>query len=117
MDQKQFTGNLDPKLKEVYERVMGTSFAQPAAKPQTSSPNIVTPPPPAEPKPNFAPQNIEKPVMSATFVSTTPDPVVNPDKKKGKFPLVFLLLGGLIFLAVYAFFWTKIFNLKLLFLP
>lgn len=57
--------NLDPKLKEVYERVMGSSAPQASPAPQPSFPPPTQTPPPAPvapPQPTVAPQTPPPPV-------------------------------------------------------
>lgn len=121
--------NLDPKLKEVYERVMGTPVnspstpttpapiasspisSPPSPPPTTSSP--VTEPTPAPSTQTFVAHNT---VPIATKVSVSSS-VVTPAKSKKKISMPILILGMVGFLVAYAFFWVKVFNLKLPFLP
>ena len=72
MDPKSFPQNLDPKLKEAYDRVMGF-----AAKPTPAQPTSQTPSYPSKPDP------INQPPSSSTPPSTFPDktgaqPTVKP---------------------------------------
>jgi hypothetical protein len=94
---------LDPKLKEAYDRVMGTVVTPkpPQAQPQVAQPIPGQPaaiPNPAAPQtpPTLIPQ--EKNAFTR--------------KKKGISPLI-LILGAIVLLAVYAFVWIKVFGVKL----
>lgn len=122
MDPKM-PSNLDPKLKEAYERVMGTTIPKPSAPPTPaapSSPNPTaqiptvepTPQTPPTPAPSAAPQTMAN-------VGTTPSAfVANPQKgKSGGISPVIIFLGLLVFFIVYALFWLKFFNVSLPFLP
>lgn len=125
MDYKQQFGQLDPKLKEVYERVMGTSVAS-APKASPVPPQPVTPPMPVQtqqhappiPQPESPPpagghQIPQAPIASqpqtqAQTISVKPHGHISP---------VVWILGGLTFVVVYVLAWVKIFNLKLPFAP
>ncbi len=116
---------LDPKLKEAYERVMGTSLTPPAVQP--TAPNTPTPstggPPPITSQsiqPPVAPiaQKVTVPVslvppVAPAYHATTTFVADNAVKPQAKISLPILLLGGIIFLLVYALFWMKFFNFKL----
>lgn len=149
---------IDPKLKETYERVMGTSLTPPPSAGQNPPPPPppVQPTPPIESKPPIQPQpqpklypplqsnNNETPPLQQPSPQSTPlqhtekeavtpppntpltTPVVsevknNPTEttteRKRRVPRVFLVLGGVVFLIAYAFFWLKFFNLSIPFLP
>lgn len=110
---------LDPKLKEVYERVMGTTTSQsaPSTIPQTTS---------VAPQPQ--PQTIQPITPPQTTMSTTPadspkSPVtafVAKPSQKGlnfSFPLPLLVLFVILFLLGYTLFWLKFFKISLPFLP
>lgn len=129
--------DLDPKLKETYERVMGTSLTpqQPAGQAN------VLPPEPSSPQPVLKTETVqnETPTASAPlpepemvaspqvfkagdpFKDIDPPPsevitnnaVVNTPKVKGKNKLmpVLLVVGGLVFFAIYAVVWAKVFGL------
>jgi len=85
---------LDPKLAEVYNRVMGTPLT------------------PAPTAPSAAPK--EDHVQA--FSQTEKKDEEKGEKKKGvSMPLI--VLGIVIFFLVYAYIWTKIFNFQLPFLP
>lgn len=115
-------GSLDPKLRETYERVMGTSFtpqqppsSQPPAEPEaplpTPQPQPETPLPAPEPEPQAEPQ--PDPI---SIPDTPPEMVPSPmtsdptPSNSSKLKPIFLTLGGIIFFAVYAFIWAKVFG-------
>lgn len=137
MDPK--TAQLDPKLKEAYERVMGT--AMPASGPQAPKPvepalpNLGEPtspptqngPTPPTILPNPSPQPSTPGIITNSGIitpSSTPKTpnnppsvkaettfVANSGKSRGIPPiLIFLLL--ILFFAGYAIFWVKFFNLS-----
>lgn len=91
--------DLDPKLKEAYERVMGTAVN--GAKPVAQQ----TPPPVT----NTAPQPVSSPVPE---VNLTPQ----AEDKKQSSPVI-LVVVGIVFLLVYTLFWIKFFSIPLPFLP
>jgi hypothetical protein len=126
--------DLDPKLKETYERVMGTSFAQTptqaAPQPQQPLQTVVEPTQPplaaqmAQPveTPISAPEMVPSPQMTPVnpaFTQTvTPPPNVMvgdataPAKKKNAFLMpVLFVVGGVIFFVAYAVIWAKVFGL------
>ncbi|MBI4089429.1 MAG: hypothetical protein HY424_01820 [Candidatus Levybacteria bacterium] len=161
----QKLSQLDPKLREAYQRVMGASVSQPQAQPPTTIPttpaqppnltstspvkpqsistsipiedktpfNPIKPPePPVQPKPapqsipqNPSPQTISFDQMnsevsspsSPNFTQPEPQAKIIPVKKKNKFMPILIGIVGLVLIAAYTFLWTKIFNLKLPFLP
>lgn len=129
--------DLDPKLREAYEKVMGTNFSpqaaqpsqQPEPQPAANSPVMQTAPadeptpaiqtiptqPPAPVNPAPSPLPTQNP-----FVQTPePPPNViagagNMPAAKGKghsFMTIIFLLGGSIFFAAYAVIWAKVFGL------
>ncbi len=118
MDPKA-TANLDPKLKEAYDRVMSTPVPKPAdfsvaqesmhatiplaPTPQTVSPTPVTPA--STPPPQVK--------QAVSFAVTMPKHSGGGSKM---LPILFGL-GGLVFFVVYAIFWVKFFGLKVPFLP
>lgn len=121
MDYKQQFGQLDPKLKEVYERVMGTSVSSAPKASAAPSPQP-TAPPPVQPQQHTAsipqPEN-QKPQMPQA--STAPSPQTQTQAVSEKphvhiSPVVWIL-GGVTFVIIYALAWVKIFNLKLPFAP
>lgn len=107
MDPKKLT-HLDPKLKEVYERVMGTTVAAPSAQAQpvpapSAKPSASTAAAPSQPaEPAVMPQ-VTNPVMA------TP-PMM---KKNGLPPAVIIGILIVVFFALYAVFWMWIFKLPL----
>ncbi|MBF8250213.1 MAG: hypothetical protein HW400_814 [Candidatus Levybacteria bacterium] len=156
----QKLSQLDPKLREAYQRVMGTTIPTPPATPATPAQNQTpspaaeptTPPPPQiQPEPIPTP-DIEPPIQPEPF--SIPQPAIDPNPQpipaggqtsdpavpaqpNSNFvqmnsevptapsqnfasgimmPILFGIVG-LIFLVIYTFFWTKIFNFKLPFLP
>ncbi len=80
---------MDPKLKEIYERVMSTPVR--SADPQNTLPQM-------------------------SVKSPSPQTHVVSPKKRGVSPIL-IVLTAIIFFLVYAFVWIKIFNLKIPFLP
>jgi hypothetical protein len=124
--------NLDPKLKETYERVMGTSFTP------------TTPPAQTRPVQTTVVQEPQSPIAAQPVTSISqPIDVANPDPemvsspqmpkigdpfketesppaniipkgttlKKKSFTPVLLVVGGLIFFVAYAVIWAKVFGL------
>lgn len=78
--------SLDPKLQETYNRVMGTP---------TPPPITQKPPPAGGPSPTVA-------SPTTSYVSA----------KKG-LPSWIYLVAGVVFFALYTFFWVRMFNLSL----
>ena len=130
--------NLDPKLKESYERVMGTSFAPATPSPEPTPQPVQTtvvqePETPIAPQPviqvPLPPIDVANPIPEPEMVQspqmpTTGDPfkeVVSPPatvtmkatpKKKKKILMPVLLgVGGLIFFVAYAIIWAKVFGM------
>ncbi len=128
--------NLDPKLKEMYDRIMAVNIPSSAAKPTPTpapqaSPPTPTPTPPPNPISNvavvpqmattqatiatsFAPQAQAKPApqkTSTSFVATV------PKKNSTKLTPLLIAIGVILFFAVYTVMWIKIFNVPLPFLP
>ncbi|HZQ29692.1 MAG TPA: hypothetical protein VFA93_01270 [Patescibacteria group bacterium] len=105
--------NLDPKLKEAYDRVMGTQIPQPGG---TGSPSPV-----AQAQPQPQPQKAEEHPAPA---SSGPQPIININsnqpgakpqqvqkaKGKGISPVVLITLG-LLFFGGYTFIWLKVFKI------
>lgn len=85
--------HLDPKLKEAYERVMGTSVPAPAQ---------------ALPSP--------APVVSTPVQETPQNQVVANKKREGLSPIL-VGVAVILFFAAYTIIWIKVFNLKVPFLP
>lgn len=130
------TSDLDPKLKEVYERVMGISSvsAIPAApsfsntnNPEPKTPIITTSPTnnvplPIKPTLNVSAETINHPAPPAAAKIPMEAPISQTQKseelvvnKKGISPIL-ILAAGIVFFAVYSLFWLKFFNIKLPFL-
>lgn len=97
--------SLDPKLKEAYDRVMGTQVnfqaqPKPATPPQSSK---VGPSPSSSP----APTATEPEMVS---INTTA-PIAKPAPAKGKIsPIIFVVLGVGFFLF-YTVLWLKVFKI------
>lgn len=112
---------LDPKLKETYERVMGTSARPTPVAPQPTIQNQTIQSQPTQPQPMPQPVQQARPQPIAQPQPVQAQPIQKQQeqtlKKKIKILPVFIILGGIIFLLGYVLFWTKIFNLKLPFLP
>ena len=131
--------NLDPKLKETYERVMGTSFS-PTTTPSTAEqPRPVQATVVQEPEAPIAPQPItptplppidvanpvpvsgmvqspQMPQTNNTFqptVTSTPSAILQakPTKKHNFLMPVLLSVVGLIFFIAYAVIWAKVFGM------
>lgn len=134
----QKLSQLDPKLREAYQRVMGTPIPPPPPPPPMPDPNPVpqplpTPEPiptpePAMPKPVSEPQPAipqQPPMQANNFVHmnsevAAPMPQTQTmamKKKSGMMTPILFGIVGLVFIAIYTLFWTKIFNFKLPFLP
>lgn len=99
---------LDPKLKETYDRVMG--FKVSGTQTQQPAPAGQSPLGGAQPQP-LQPVQPAAPAPEPTIVNVAPETVIkaNQPGKKGLSPVVFAVLG-LIFLAAYTFLWLKVFN-------
>ncbi len=126
MNPKQ-PADLDPKLKETYERVMGTGATPPAPTPQrpvqttvVDQPSPASPiqPPTAQPT-KSEPEMVQSPQTPKSNQSfKTPEaPLANVMVKgpsvKGKKSLmpVLLIIGGIIFFVSYAVIWAKLFGI------
>jgi len=132
MDPRQQQINqLDPKLKEAYEKVMGTGNPpiNPAAAPLQASakadmPSLQTgstPPPITPNSPPPQPNSISfqpKPMQGTPVGSSSPSPSHGfVAKKRSSVSPVIIVLGIIVFLLVYTLFWIKFFNIKVPFLP
>lgn len=125
---------LNPKLQETYNRVMNTPIQ---GVPQSSAP---LPPPPAQaasPAPAegqsqvFTPQQpasqtVEVPAKEEIVTVQAPqEPIVDASnsqvfsskKKAGQISPIVMVVGIVVFLAVYTLVWVKIFGASLPFLP
>ncbi len=114
------TAQLDPKLKETYDRVMGAQIPQ-VSTPSTP-PQSVQSAPPQPPLPSVAPsQTVAAEPPKQEFVSVGPDlqPIapaaVTQKSKQGVSPFI-LFIAGAVFFAVYALFWFRFFSVQLPFL-
>lgn len=144
MDPKALS-NLDPKLRETYERVMGTQApaattpsisAAPASTPLaandgapvTASPQLSSPPPLTGASPFSAPpvQPVNPWQASGTAAAATPfaapgqslpSPASITGQTKAASPVlrVLYIVGAVIFFVVYTIFWIKVFKLPFLF--
>lgn len=111
--------DLDPKLKEAYERVMGGNFT-PSSPTQTLTPKTETVPtqtastmPASNPLPNpaFAANPLPPPdVMSPSSTPQKEEPLATAKKKSKLTPLIFLVVG-IVFFVIYALVWGKLFKL------
>lgn len=109
MDPKSLSA-IDPKLKETYERVMGTSVPQAQQAAPENTP--VTPAPPVAdvPEPPFPSNN--SPFMSSS--APLPNPATMNQNASPMLKIAYIV-GGVIFFIVYTIFWIKIFNLPFIF--
>lgn len=104
MDKKLYP-NLDPKLKEVYDRVMG--FNQPPTPP-TPAKN-----PASVPAPSYQPISISpKKSDPIPFIANVNVGVASKNKSSSS-SMLLLIIVGLIFFIVYGLFWVKFFNIQL----
>lgn len=118
MDPKK-PADLDPKLKEIYDRVMGTNVPQQASSlPQP--PPVVSNEPPTPPPidatgavTSIHPEEIKQEVVKIDSPSQE-----NKTTKQNKSQVlpVFFVIGGIIFFIFYAIFWFKYFNVSIPFL-
>lgn len=140
MDPK--TTQLDPKLKEAYDRVMGTVLPQNAPKPaetpvaSTPAPTVTPPPIPIQPPADNRMQDVidkQKAILKKDLESDSvslknnplPPPIktvgtfvaATPEVKKSGFPALLILVVGGVILLGYAFFWMTFFKVRLPFLP
>lgn len=110
--------DLDPKLKEAYDRVMGGNFAPSApTAPPNPAPKIETVPAPSTNPPPLPPltnpMSVNMPplsVMSPSSSASTEQPATSTKKKSNILPIIFLVVG-LVFFVIYAVVWGKIFKL------
>jgi len=113
--------DLDPKLKEAYDRVMGGNYSPSTPTTPNPIPKLETVPvpvttsPPSTPLTNPMPINVppSMPPLSAMSPSTAPlneQPIASAKKKSKLSPIIFLVIG-LAFFAIYAVVWGKIFKL------
>ena len=133
----QKLSQLDPKLREAYQRVMGTTLPQvqpasprgePVQAPTPSQPPVSEPEPAIPQQPplganNFVQMNSEvasaptvAPPASPNFAAPATASTIAVKKKSMMMP-VMIGVASLVFLAIYTLFWTKLFSLKVPFLP
>lgn len=127
--------DLDPKLREAYERVMGTALAanptQPATPSQQAAPTPLEPAPvqsPAQtplnqalptqpippPPPPITQQFHAEPAKS--FLPSLTPMVASAPATKQKLSTVVIIILGVVFFLVYTIFWIKFFNLSVPFI-
>ena len=104
--------DLDPKLRETYERIMGTNFTpattktptqnQPVMQTQETEDKSVQ-----QPSENTSPKTPEPPIS----LFTQNGPVSAPEKKKLNVLPILIIFGGIIFFVVYIIVWAKVFKL------
>jgi hypothetical protein len=132
----QKLSQIDPKLREAYLRVMGTEVSAPQANPPVQTP-VSVPQFQAQQEPIPAPTPVSQPIQEMNSEipvpkTSMPDglrmtPPIGPapafrpqpaafEKKSGMMPVLFAVVG-IVFIVIYALFWTRVFNLKLPFLP
>jgi len=132
----QKLSQLDPKLREAYLRVMGTEVPAPQTAPPVQTP-VSVPQFQAQQEPIPAPTPVSQPIQGMNSEIPVPQtsmpddlrmtspvapaPAFRPqpvalEKKSGMIPVFFVIVGA-VFIVIYALFWTKVFNLKLPFLP
>lgn len=111
------SADLDPKLKEAYDRVMGGNFTPSTPTAPNPIPKIETVPAPAtNPPPSTSltnPMSVNMPplsVMSPSTIASTEQPTTSTKKKSKISPIIFLIVG-LVFFVIYAVVWGKIFKL------
>jgi hypothetical protein len=121
--------DLDPKLKETYERVMGTSVGTSPATPPTMETQPIAPPSLAEPElipqsvmttPSsvedstvaqvFRADNPGKPSDAATVNPPSGNAVVKKASNKKMLPII-IAGGAIVFFAIYAVLWAKLLGL------
>ncbi len=90
---------LDPKLKEIYDRVMGTPTPRPAPQSPPSPKQV-------EEKKEEKPRLFHQNTSSKAFVDK------GESSSKKPWGLVFIIIGVL-FLITYTLFWLKFFNIPL----
>lgn len=133
----QKLSQLDPKLRDAYQRVMGTSVPPPQAPPPSPPPPTPTPTPapvqdsvstvqepspiptpeptiPQPTEPTAAATNFDQ--MKSEVATNQPQAQTAVVKKKSAMPIL-MVIGAICFIVIYTLVWTKIFNFKLPFLP
>ncbi len=136
---------LDPKLKEAYDRVMGTSLPTPSTPPVTAAPPQIVTPHPSAPTPVIShheqfdpmsakesahetqpaqhtaatpPQAATHPAVAAAFTAGNTSGFVAPhEEKKPAVSGTLLIIAGVVFFIVYTLFCMKLFGVEIPFLP
>lgn len=83
------TANLDPNLKEAYNRVMGTAIPQPT---------------------------VSNPAQTSADTAKSQTQIVTA-KNRGKLSPILIVLAVVLFLIIYTIVWAMIFKIKIPFLP
>lgn len=119
---KQISG-LDPKLKEIYDRVMNTTvntaqITQPAAPSPQPQPVQQTTPQQAPAAQQTAPtaQTIPQAPESAFISSLSNVATTDTETHHGLSPIL-LAIFAIAFLSVYTLIWIKLFRIQVPFLP
>ncbi|MBI4084452.1 MAG: hypothetical protein HY431_00960 [Candidatus Levybacteria bacterium] len=135
MDPKSFPPNLDPKLKEAYDRVM--SMSSPANSPQppatltapSTSSQSASPPQPAGPQAPISqpagsptPSSASQPPqmtgiaagtpVNAPQTQAAPAAPLSPAKHGSPLMSVVYIVCGIVFILAYTLFWAKILNFQ-----
>lgn len=106
--------DLNPQLKEAYDRVMGGNFSSAAIPktPEVSQTEQQTPvqnPALSNSAPSSTPLTPQAPTPTVNVPSPSSSPVLA--KKKLKISPIIFLVVGLAFFAIYAVVWAKLFKL------
>lgn len=123
MDAKTYP-NLNPKLKETYDRIMGTATAAKPHAPTPAAAKSSTPLPhdqhdstPAAPEHHVTPGHLSHLAYNASMAHKKEKPESAPATTAGVkkdsllLPLI-LAAGGVVFFVAYAIFWMSFFGLK-----
>lgn len=138
MDHKQQLAKLDPKLKEAYDRVMGTDVPPPthAESPVQTAPSAADQTPsPTEAKSSFVVTDTPSTPSPQSPAAVTPLPPIQAPLRRNsetiqmnyqlhpkkvaqnkKVPTPFIIAIVIIFFVIYTFAWVKIFNISVPFL-
>lgn len=117
MDKKGL-GGMDPRLRQAYERVMGTNVAHIQAQSKTPQaqpvPTVPSPHQAAEPA---APQATISPQDKVISYNALKEKAKTAAGKGKGLPVPLLIVLAITFLLLYTVVWSKIFGIKLPFLP
>lgn len=106
---------LDPKLKETYDRVMGTQLPpQPDQKPQPApqpAQEVHLPVENIPPAPTPTPPPVAAEPEMVNINATVPQHVAPAAVSKKKFSPIIFVVAGAGFLLIYTFIWLKVFKL------